>query len=78
MYDYSKLYGKIREVYGTQEAFAAAIGMHKATLSLRLTGKKEWKLSEVISACELLKIPFEEAHLYFFVRKAVKFTAREA
>ena len=66
MADFSKLYGKIREVYGTQEAFAADIGMHRATLNLRLNGKVDWKMSEVVKACELLHIPTDEAHLYFF------------
>lgn len=68
MPNFSKLYGKIREVYGTQEAFAVAIGMHRATLNLRLTGKVDWKINEVVKACELLHIPANEAHLYFFAK----------
>lgn len=68
MADFGKLYGKIREVYGTQEAFASAIGMHRATLNLRLNGKVDWKMAEVVKACELLHIPNNEAHLYFFVQ----------
>jgi len=68
MPDFGKLYGKIREVYGTQEAFAAAIGMNRSTLNLRLNGKADWKINEVVKACELLCIPADEAHLYFFTK----------
>ena len=63
---YRKLKGKIKEVFGTQEAFAKAMEMGKATLSQRLNGSVEWKVSEIAKACDLLHIPLTEAHLYFF------------
>lgn len=66
---YSKLRGKIREVFGTQEAFAAAMGMNTVSLSHRLNGKLEWKTSEIFTACEVLGIPLEENAEYFFTRK---------
>ena len=72
MVDYSKLYGKIREVYGTQDAFSDAMQMSRSALSLRLTGKVEWKTSEIIKACDLLGIPLKEAHLYFFALNDLK------
>lgn len=58
--NYAKLRGKIREVYGTQEAFAEAIGMNTVSLSQRLNGKLEWKISEIAKACEVLGIPLSE------------------
>ena len=78
MFDFSKLYGKIKEVYGTQEKFAAAMGMSRSALSLRLKNSVDWKPKEIVKACELLHIPVVETHLYFFVLKAVKITAKEA
>lgn len=66
---YSKLRGKIREVFGTQEAFAEAIGMNTVSLSQRLNGKLEWKISEIAKACEVLGIPLLENAEYFFTRK---------
>ncbi len=72
MFDYSKLYGKIREVFGTQEAFAEAMGMSKSALNLRLNQKVEWKAPEIAKACELLNIPLAELHLYFFTPNVVK------
>ena len=78
MFDFSKLYGKIKEVYGTQEAFAGAMGMSRSALSLRLKNNVDWKPKEIVKACELLHVPIADNHLYFFVQKDVKITAREA
>lgn len=66
MFDYSKLYGKIREVYGTQEAFADAMEMSRTAVNARLKQNIEWKSPEIVKACELLNIPLDEAHFYFF------------
>lgn len=66
---YNKLRGKIREMYGTQEAFAEAIGMNTVSLSQRLNGKLEWKISEIAKACEVLGIPLAENAEYFFTKK---------
>jgi transcriptional regulator with XRE-family HTH domain len=66
---YAKLRGKIREVFGTQEAFAEAMGISTVTLSQRLNNKVEWKTNEIAMACELLGIPLEEVAAYFFTIK---------
>lgn len=78
MFDFSKLYGKIKEVYGTQEAFASAMGMSRSALSLRLKNNVDWKPKEIVKACGLLHIPIIDNHLYFFAQKDVKITAEEA
>ena len=65
---FSKLLGKIKEVFGTQEKFAKAMKMSRSALCNRLNGTVDWKVEEVILACELLGIPFTEAFLYFFVK----------
>ena len=67
--DYKKLKLKITEVFDTQEAFAAAMGINRTTLSYRLNGYVEWKASEIAKACDLLHIPLADAHLYFFTQK---------
>ena len=36
VFDYSKLRGKIKEVFGTQAKFAKAMGMSTVTLSAKL------------------------------------------
>lgn len=64
--DYSKLRGKIREVFGTQKAFAAEMGMDVATVSAKLNGRYEWSRCEMEKTCKILGIPMSEMHLYFF------------
>lgn len=66
---YSKLRGKIREVFGTQERFADAMGKDISTISLKLNDKSEWSRIEIEQACNLLGIPVDEVHLYFFTAK---------
>ena len=63
---YAKLRGRIREKFGTQDAFARVLDMDPSTLSGKLTGKTEWTRAEIEKACVLLEIPLAEAHLYFF------------
>ena len=62
---YGKLRGRIREKYGTQEAFAAAMGMATTTLSAKLNGKTDWARSEIELACRLLIISADEIPAYF-------------
>lgn len=69
---YAKLRGKIKEVFGTQDAFAVAMEMDRSTLSLKLNGKSEWTMSEIEKACYLLGIPINEVYLYFFTAKVGK------
>ena len=66
---YSKLRGKIKEVFGTQDAFAAAMDMNPATLSAKLNNRLDWSRSEMEKACTLLGISLMEMHIYFFCPK---------
>lgn len=68
--NYSKLRGKIREHYGTQEKFALALGIGKVSLSKRLTGKADFTLTEIQKSVDLLFIPKEAIADYFFNQKA--------
>lgn len=72
MFDYSKLYGKIKEVFGTQEAFAEAMEMSRTAINARLKQAVEWKSPEIVKACELLGIPLEDSHEYFFSLKSLE------
>ncbi len=67
---YAKLKGKIKEVFGTQGAFAQAMGMDNTTISAKLNNKTPWKDEEIEKACGLLGIPIEQVHEYFFCRKS--------
>ncbi len=66
---YNKLRGKIREVFGTQEAFAEAIGLSKSGLSMRLNGKVKWTADEIENAKNALGFEAAEIGAYFFSEK---------
>lgn len=63
---HNKLIGKIIEVYASRKKFADEMGFSERTISLKLQGKIDWKVSEIIKACDLLGIPMTEMYLYFF------------
>lgn len=66
-YAYSKLKGRIKEYYGTQEKFAEKLGVSPLTVSKKLHGKTEFSQSDVEKWAELLHIDRYEYGLYFYV-----------
>lgn len=70
MYDYSKLAGRIIEVFGTRYNFAKAMRWSERTLSLKMNGKREWKQQDISKAVKLLKLLPEDIPDYFFKQKA--------
>lgn len=68
-FDYSKLRGKIREIFRTQAAFAAEIPMSTVSLSEKLNNKVAFTQKEIDKACALLQITKEEIPIYFFTQK---------
>nr|DAW39228.1 MAG TPA: Protein of unknown function (DUF739) [Caudoviricetes sp.] len=65
-FDYSKLLGRIIEVYGNQGNFAIAMRLSERTMSLKLNNIRPWKDNEIKKAMKLLKLPENKVHLYFF------------
>ena len=63
---FAKLRGLILEKFGTQDAFAEAMGMHTATLNAKLNGRSDWSGPEISLACKLLGLPLTRAHEYDF------------
>ena len=63
---FGSLREKFGEVFGTQQAFADAMGMDKATLSSKLNSKTDFTLSEMETACNLLGLSTEKIPEYFF------------
>lgn len=68
-YDYSKLCGKIKEKYGTQEKFADALKLGRVSLSLSLNSKREFSQDEINRSIALLDIEKAEIPEYFFTEK---------
>lgn len=68
-FSYSKLRGKIREVFGTQAAFAEALGCTNITLSQKLNNQSEFTQSEIVKALSVLNVSANEVEDYFFTAK---------
>lgn len=68
-FNYSKLRGKITEVFGTQSCFAVAMGWSERTLSLKLNGERAWKQPDICKALKLLYLNQENIPEYFFTPK---------
>lgn len=65
-YNFSKLRGKIVEVYGTIQAFAGAIGITPLSVGKKLSGKSEWTRDEIMKSCSALGIKTADILEYFF------------
>ena len=65
------VFSKIVEHYGTQADFARRLKTSTKTLSFKMTGRTDWTLSDIITVCELLDIPFSEIG-YYFIEKRTK------
>lgn len=65
-FNYNKLRGKIKEVFGTQDNFAIALGIGRVSLSQRLNNLLDFSQEEIQKSCELLDIKHEELSVYFF------------
>ena len=69
VYDYSKLNGKIIEVFGKQSSFAKAMNLSERTLSLKLCNKRAWKQEQMLKAMDLLGEEYSKVNEYFFKKK---------
>ncbi len=65
-YDFSKLRGRIVEIFGKQEAFAKAIGISTRSLSLKLNNERYFKPTEISKAIDLLHLTPADIPTYFF------------
>lgn len=72
MWDYSKLTGRIIEIFGTQQKFAKAMKLSEHSVSEKLNSKKGWKQMEIHRACTILRIEAAEIPIYFFTPKVQK------
>lgn len=76
-FNYSKLRGRIVEIFGSQTEFAQAMGWSERTLSLRMGNKRLWRQNDICRASELLGIDNSEIPAYFFVKEVQKIEQEE-
>lgn len=72
VFDYSRLRGKIKEVFGTQDAFADAIGLGRVSVSQRLNNQLEFSQQEMFRSADVLGFSRGEIPEYFFTEKVQK------
>ncbi|WP_315265028.1 DUF739 family protein [Tannerella forsythia] len=66
VFDYRKLRGQIIEHFGTQKAFAEALGVSTRTLSLKLNSRIPFTQDEIAKAINLLQAEPHDIKAYFF------------
>lgn len=72
-FDYSKLRGRIIEIFGSQVKFAAQMKWSERTLSLKLNGNRPWKQSDICKAIALLQLSESDIPIYFFSAVSSKY-----
>lgn len=65
-FNYNKLSGKIVEVFGTRYKFAEKMGWSERTLSLKMSGNRAWKQTDICKALKLLDLTEADIPTYFF------------
>ena len=60
MRTFGRLKERIKQVFGTQQAFADAMGMDKATANLKLNNRSEWTYGEMEKICLIFGIDMNE------------------
>lgn len=65
-FDYRKLRGRIREKYGTEQKFAAAMGMGRVALSTKLNNNGDFTRNQMLKAAQLLELDATQIPEYFF------------
>ena len=77
VYDYRKLRGRIREMFGTQANFAKKIGLSEVSVSNKLNNIVDWGQEEIEKTITALDIPYPDIHEYFFTHKVEKNSTRK-
>lgn len=60
-----KLRVKMYELGVDQSYLSSKIGLGITSISLRMTCKREWSLSEMYAVMDLIQEPYEKLHEYF-------------
>lgn len=68
-YNYDKLKGRIVEKFGSQVAFAKALGISEKTISNKLSGKRYFTQLEISRSVSLLGLRPKDVDTYFFTLK---------
>jgi transcriptional regulator with XRE-family HTH domain len=62
----AKLKGRIVEKFGSQKAFADALGVTDTTVNNKLNNRRLMSQDDIANWAETLEIPLDQIGLYFF------------
>ncbi len=65
-FDYSKLRGRIIEVYGSQKKFSVEIKLSEQSVTAKLNGRSDFSQEDIIRWSNCLKISKDDIGVYFF------------
>lgn len=68
-FNYSKLRGRIVELFDSQAKFSSAMAWSERTTSLKLNGERSWKQPDIYKAMKLLDLCEDDIPEYFFTPK---------
>lgn len=71
-FDYSKLLGRIKEKYGTQEKIAEKSQMSLVSLNKKLNNVVDFSQSDIFDLSILLEIEVDQIGIYFFTQNVKK------
>lgn len=77
MINNSLLWGLLKSKRLTQKELASMIGITNQTLSLKMSGKVQFKQKEIKKISEILNIPKNEIGQYFFQHKCKRYFYKE-
>lgn len=69
-FDYSKLKGRIIEIYGTQSNFLTYLNMTEVTFIKTMKNIRYFNQNEIMDVLKLLGLNVEDIGEYFFSRKS--------
>lgn len=65
-FTYDKLRGRIVEKFGSQDAFAKALGVSKQSVSKKMNGKTMFDQRDILDWSQLLDINLDEISAFYF------------
>lgn len=71
-FDYSKLKGKIKEIFNTQRAFSKKLCISEYSLYKKLNSQVSFTQKEIIKSSKLLNLQPIDIPIYFFTEKVEK------
>lgn len=77
MYDYSKLKGKVREVFRTNEAYASFLGISEASLYEKYKSESYFNQNQIDKSMHKFNEGPEMIPAYFFTKKVEKNSTME-